>query len=93
MRILTFFSLFLLLLPMMANAQDEYGCQQESLEIREKASDGSTLRLEFGSLWAIERAEWADTRIWLRLERVHICKDGLRKEGSQHVVRAKRIER
>jgi hypothetical protein len=92
MKIFALFSLFLVLLPMVANAQDDYGCQKESLEIREKASDGSTLRLEFRSLWAVEKGEWADTRVWLRLERVHICKDGLRKEGTQHLVRAKRIE-
>lgn len=84
--------LMLFFLTTGASAQSIEGCKEESLEIREKAPDGSMLRLEFGSLWAIDRAEWTDTRTWLRLERVHICKDGLLKEGTQHVVRATRIE-
>lgn len=73
-------------------AQDESGCKPELYEVREKAEDGSSIRLEFGSLWAIDREEWADTRVWLRLERVYICKDGLKKENSQRVVKAVRVQ-
>ncbi|RLP23901.1 hypothetical protein D8676_17845 [Mesorhizobium sp. YM1C-6-2] len=81
----------LLLFVTGTSAQDD-GCSKETLEIREKAEDGSTLRLEFGSRWAIDRAEWPHTRVWLRLERVHICKGGLRKERTRHVVNAVRVE-
>lgn len=92
MKILSLLAALLLFMSAAASAQDQYGCQPKALEIREKAEDGSTLQLEFGSLWAIERAERAETRLWLRLERVHVCKGGLRKENSQRVVKAMRIQ-
>lgn len=85
-------SLLLALVTADATADDFDGCSEETFEIREKAEDGSTLRLEFGSLWAIEPAEWAHTRVWLRLERVHICADGLRKEDTPNIVTAIRVE-
>jgi hypothetical protein len=80
-----------LLLSAAAEAQGTE-CRAETLEIREKADDGSVLRLEFGSLWAIDRSDWARTRVWLRLERVHVCAEGLRKQGASYVVTARRIE-
>lgn len=82
---------FLLILTTGVVAQDKYGCSKKALEIRERSEDGSTVRLEFGSLWAVEQSDWVHTRIWLRLERVHVCKNGLRKENSQTVINATRI--
>lgn len=75
-----------------AAALDHEGCHEEALEIREKEPDGITVRLEFGSLWAIERIDRVHTRVWLRLERVHICRDGLQHEDPSYIVRAFRLQ-
>lgn len=92
MRLLIALGLSVTALASAVVAQDENGCKPDLYEIREKAEDGSSIRLEFGSLWAIDRKEWADTRVWLRLERVQICKGVLKKENSQRVVRAVRVQ-
>ena len=92
MRLSLVLGLSLMSIASSAAAQDENGCKPGLYEIREKAEDGSSIRLEFGSLWAIDRKEWADTRVWLRLERVQICKGGLKKENSQRVVKGVRVQ-
>jgi len=42
-------------------------CGEAKFEIREIADDGSTIRLEFGSLWIVEASYRSYSRAWLRL--------------------------
>jgi hypothetical protein len=71
-----------------AIAQQQVNCGSEVLELREKSEDGSILKFEFGSVREVAKADRAVSRLWVRLERMHVCDTGLRKENSNSFVSA-----
>ncbi|MDW9776419.1 hypothetical protein GOA89_32530 [Sinorhizobium meliloti] len=67
-------------------------CGAKPLEIQSVAEGGTTIELNDGSLWAVERADQVFARVWLHAEDVLVCEDGLMKPTDARPISAKRIQ-
>ncbi|AYM66167.1 hypothetical protein G6L68_25115 [Agrobacterium fabrum] len=67
-------------------------CNSKPKEIRSVSEDGSTIVLNDGSQWAVERADQVFARVWLHAENVLVCEGGLMKPIDARPISAKRIQ-
>lgn len=67
-------------------------CNPKPMEIRSVSEDGSTIELNDGSHWAVERADRVFARVWLHAENVLVCDGGLMKPNDARPISAKRIQ-
>lgn len=67
-------------------------CSSRELEIRSVSEGGSSIELNDGSRWAVERADQVFARVWLHAEKVLVCEGGLMKPNDARPISAKRIQ-
>jgi len=67
-------------------------CSSTPLEIRSVSDGGSSIELNDGSRWAVERTDQVFARIWLHAEQVLVCEGGLKKPNDTRMISAKRIQ-
>ena len=67
-------------------------CSPTAMEIRSVSEGGSTIELNDGSRWAVERTDQVFARVWLHAEKVLVCEGGLMKPNDVRPISAKRIQ-
>jgi len=67
-------------------------CNSTPLEIRSVSEGGSSIELNDGSRWAVERTDQVFARVWLHAEKVLVCEGGLMKPNDARPISAKRVQ-